>query len=287
MHGQTVASAGGSGLWPWQNTLWLMIIGVALVLALVWIVYRMNLRRAAERLRERLEERHSERERIARELHDTLLQGVHGLILRFQAVVFTIEPGSPTRISLEETLDRADQLLIEGRDRVRDLRTGAIDLSSLHDALRQLGTELERHGGTSFTMVVRGTPEPLRALVRDEIYQVGHEAIVNAFRHARARNVSVDIDYAPHKLTMTVSDDGWGIDQAYLTPLGRAEHWGLRGMHERAHRIGALLGIRSSSDAGSEILLSIKAQLAYCQRARRFWSWPRFSNTESKQRNEG
>ena len=275
MLGQTTHRSGGD-YWLWPDALWLAVMGVVLVLALFWILYRMNMQRAAERLRERLEERHSERERIARELHDTLLQGVHGLILRFQAIVYTIEPGSPARVSLEDTLERADQLLIEGRDRVRDLRTGAVDLSSLHDALRQLGTELERHGSTIFTMIVRGTPVPLRALVRDEIYQVGHEAIVNAFRHARAKHVSVDIDYAPHKLTMTVSDDGWGIDQAYLTPLGRADHWGLRGMHERAHRIGALLGIRSSGDAGSEILLSIKAQLAYSQRARRWWSWPSF-----------
>ena len=259
---------------PFYRNPWFMAGAGALVFGALWMLYRINMRRAAERLRERLEERHSERERIARELHDTLLQGVHGLILRFQAVVFTIAPGSPARLSLDDTLDRADQVLIEGRDRVRDLRTGAIDLSDLHDALHKLGTELQRHGGATFALTVRGAPAALRPMVRDEIYQVGHEAIVNAFRHARASNIRVDIDYAAQLFQMTVSDDGWGIADAYMTALGRPDHWGLRGMHERAHRIGALLDIRSTPAAGSEIVLRIKAQLAYREPARRPWTWP-------------
>lgn len=255
---------------------WFLLLAGALAFAALWMLYRINMRRAAERLRERIEERHSER--IARDLHDTLLQGVHGLILRFQAIVYTIPAGSPARRSLEEALDRADEVLIEGRDRVRDLRTGAVDLSELHDALAALGAELEQKGGTRFALTVRGAPAPLRPLVRDEVYQVGHEAVVNAFRHARALHVKVDIEYGARQFQMTVGDDGLGIAPAYLTPMGRADHWGLRGMHERVGRIGALLAIHSDPARGSEVRLSIKAQLAYRRAPRRLFAWLRKKN---------
>ncbi|MFB9245833.1 histidine kinase [Massilia antarctica] len=258
----------------YRQPLFLLLAG-ALAFAALWTLYRINMRRAAERLRERIEERHSERERIARDLHDTLLQGVHGLILRFQAIVYTIPAGSPARRSLEEALDRADEVLIEGRDRVRDLRTGAVDLSELHDALAALGADLEQKGSTRFALMVRGAPAPLRPLVCDEVYQVGHEAVVNAFRHARALHVKVDIEYGARQFQMTVSDDGLGIAAAYLTPMGRADHWGLRGMHERVGRIGALLDIHSDPARGSEVRLSIKAQLAYRRAPRHLFAWLR------------
>lgn len=261
----------------YRQPLFLLLAG-ALGFGALWMLYRINMRRAAERLRERIEERHSERERIARDLHDTLLQGVHGLILRFQAIVYTIPAGSPARHSLEDALDRADQVLIEGRDRVRDLRIGAIDLSELHDALHKLGSELEQKGGARFSLSVRGTPAPLRPLVRDEVYQVGHEAIVNAFRHAHALHVKVDIDYGARLFLMTVDDDGLGIDASYRTPQGRPDHWGLRGMHERVARIGAQLIIDSDPARGSEIRLGIKAQLAYRRPQRRLFAWLRTKN---------
>ncbi|NIA00301.1 histidine kinase [Massilia sp. CCM 8734] len=261
----------------YRQPLFLLLAG-ALGFGALWMLYRINMRRAAERLRERIEERHSERERIARDLHDTLLQGVHGLILRFQAIVYTIPAGSPARHSLEDALDRADQVLIEGRDRVRDLRIGAIDLSELYDALHKLGAELEQKGGARFSLTVRGTPAQLRPLVRDEVYQVGHEAIVNAFRHAHALHVKVDIDYGARLFRMTVGDDGLGIDASYRTPQGRPDHWGLRGMHERVARIGAQLLIDSDPARGSEIRLGIKAQLAYRRPQRRLFAWLRTKN---------
>jgi signal transduction histidine kinase/ligand-binding sensor domain-containing protein len=265
----------------YRQPLFLLLAG-SLGFGALWMLYRINMRRAAERLRERIEERHSERERIARDLHDTLLQGVHGLILRFQAIVYTIPAGSPARHSLEDALDRADQVLIEGRDRVRDLRIGAVDLSELHDALHKLGTELEQKGGARFALAVRGTPAQLRPLVRDEVYQVGHEAIVNAFRHAHALHVKVDIDYGARLFLMTVGDDGLGIEERYRTPQGRPDHWGLRGMHERVARIGAQLAIESDPARGSEIRLAIKAQLAYRRTPRRLFAWLRTRTTKGE-----
>jgi signal transduction histidine kinase len=245
----------------------------------LWMVYRINIRRAQERMRERLEERHSERERIARELHDTLLQGVNGLILRFQAAADSLPAGDPARASLEQTLDRADQVLIEGRDRVRNLRSAQIDVSDLCDALRSLGAERAQYGNTAFTVAIAGSPATLRWVVRDEAYRIAHEAIVNAFAHAGAKRIDVLIEYAAHKFQLKISDDGCGIGAAYLTSEGRPDHWGLRGMHERAKKIGALLRVRSDASHGTEIALSVPARLAYRRRPPRF-NWLRHINNK-------
>ncbi|RQO36050.1 histidine kinase [Herminiimonas sp. KBW02] len=245
----------------YKQPLFLLIAGVA-IFVLLWIFYRINARRAAEHMRTRMEERHAERERIARELHDTLLQGVYGLILRFQAVAQSIPADHPARIGLEKALDRADEVLIEGRDRVRDLRNEVVT-GDLHDCIRALGVSLAYDGSAAFHLSVIGTPLPLRATVRDEIYRIAHEAINNAFRHARAQQVLVKIEYTLRAFRLTISDDGVGIDQAYISIKGRPDHWGLRGMHERAHKIGANLNIKSIGDAGTEIVLSMSARLAY------------------------
>jgi signal transduction histidine kinase/ligand-binding sensor domain-containing protein len=256
----------------YRRPLFLALVG-ALGFGALWLFYRANLRRAAERMRERLEERHSERERIARELHDTLLQGFHGLMLRFQAVAESIPVDHPARRNLEQAMDRADQVLSEGRDRVRDLRSCVVDIGDLQDALRALGIRLETEGNTKFHLTIQGVPAALHPIVRDEVYRIGSEAMVNAFVHAEARHVDVEIDYSPYRFQLTISDDGRGIDDSYLTPHGRSDHWGLRGMHERAHKIGGSLAIRSDLAKGSEILLSIKAALAYRRTPRNLFQW--------------
>lgn len=234
-----------------------------LVFGMLWLFCRTNVRRAAERMRERLEERHGERERIARELHDTLLQGVQGLMLRFQAITDVIPSSHPTRRDLEQALDRADQVLSEGRDRVRNLRSGATDVWDLHQALLAVGIASEQEGSAVFNMTERGEPIVLHSIVREEIYRIGHEAIVNTFKHARAQHVAVEINYSAQWFQLKIIDDGCGIDTAYLTPRGRPDHWGLRGMHERAGKIGATLAILSVPSKGSEICVRINGSLAY------------------------
>lgn len=247
-----------------------LVLASLLAGAIFWLVYRMELRRSAEQLRARLEERHGERERIARELHDTLLQGVQGLMLRFQAVADMIPENQPARRSLEQALDRADQVLEEGRDRVRDLRRRGGRNDDLADALAAVGAECRRTvGQATFGLTVKGSTSPLQLLVRDEAYRIGHEAIVNAYAHANAKRVQVEIVHSPRMLRLSVVDDGCGIDPSYLTPIGRPDHWGLRGMHERAHKIGATLEVISAPGRGTEIRLVVKASLAYRPRPRR------------------
>jgi signal transduction histidine kinase/ligand-binding sensor domain-containing protein len=258
-----------------------LVLAGGLGLALLSLLYRINMRRAARHLRQRLEERHSERERIARELHDTLLQGITGLILRFQAVADSMPKEHPARRDLEQTLDRADQVLVEGRDRVRNLRS-ALDPSTLQDALRSTGAELEHAGGSAFALTVLGVPQPLLPEVRDEAYRIGHEAIVNAFAHAGARHVTVGIDYATHLFQMKISDDGRGICPDYLGADGRPDHWGLRGMHERARRIDATLRVRSAVGQGSQVLMSLAAGRAYLRPPRRARGWRLFSKNKKE-----
>ncbi|MFC7286875.1 two-component regulator propeller domain-containing protein [Herminiimonas glaciei] len=252
----------------YKRPLFLFMIAAA-IFALLFFFYRINARRAAEHVRARLEERHAERERIARELHDTLLQGVYGLILRFQAVAQSIPNDHAARIGLEKALDRADEVLNEGRDRVRDLRNDVVT-GDLHDCIQALGVSLAYDGSAQFNLIIRGTPSPLKESVKDEIYRIAHEAINNAFRHARAQRVNVRIEYSFFFFRMNISDDGIGMNQAYINIKGRPDHWGLRGMYERARKINAVLTINSSVDTGTSIRLRLTARSAYRNIMRRW-----------------
>ncbi|MBZ2209554.1 sensor histidine kinase [Massilia soli] len=242
----------------------------------LWLAYKINMRRAAQRLRDRLEERHRERERIARELHDTLLQGVQGLVLRFHAVAGSMPQDAPARASLEQALDRADQVLVEGRDRVRDLRSGPQDARGLQQALAAVGAELAQQSGRGFSVHLAGQVKPLLPVVLDEVYRIAHEAIVNAFAHAGARQIRAEIGYGQEVFGLTISDDGRGIDPAFLSPQGRPDHWGLRGMHERAERIGASLEVCSGATRGAAITLSLPARMAYRRSHGRQAGWRGF-----------
>lgn len=246
-----------------------------LLLAALWTVYRAAARRAAERVRDRLQERHRERERIARELHDTLLQGVHGLVLRFQAAADTLPADAAARSSLEQALLRADHVLVEGRDRVRELRGGPLDTRELHEALAAAGEELAAQGASGFVFSTFGSARRLQPAILDEVYRIGLEALRNAFAHAAADQVCVELAYRRAAFVLTVADDGCGIDPVWLTPNGRPDHWGLRGMRERAERIGARLEIQGAAgpDAlrGTRVVLTLPARMAY--RRRSPWPW--------------
>ena len=253
----------------YRHPLFLLGAGV-LALAGLWLVYRATARRAAERVRDRLHGRQRERERIARELHDTLLQGVHGLVLRFQAAADMLPQDAPARASMEQALVRADQVLVEGRDRVRELRGGPATTRELHEALAAAGEELAAQWACGFAFSSSGAPRRLQPAILDEVYRIGHEALRNAFAHARAEQVTVELAYRRAGFVLTVSDDGSGIDPRWLTPLGRPDHWGLRGMRERAERIGARLDIHAShgraGPPGTRVVLALPGQIAYRRR---------------------
>ncbi|WP_249929036.1 sensor histidine kinase [Ectopseudomonas oleovorans] len=256
----------------------LFILAVALsVLLVLHLIYRSNMQRAAERLRTRLEERHDERERIARELHDTLLQGVQGLVLHVQAAADSLPADQPARMKLENALDRADQVIAEGRERVRNLRHAQEASSDLPQTLRELD-QLHEHADTDYQVEIAGMPCALHPVVHDELSQLAREAVSNAFRHANASHVRVRLDYNPRQFSLSVSDDGRGLLAEYLQGAEPVDHWGLKGMYERAAKIGGTLNIHSAPGHGCQVQLALAGPLAYRQphpRARRWLHWKR------------
>lgn len=266
----------------YRHPLFILTVLLA-VLLILHLLYRSNMQRAAERLRTRLEERHDERERIARELHDTLLQGVQGLVLHVQAAADSLPVDQPARGKLEKALDRADQVIAEGRERVRNLRHAQSASSDLPQTLRELD-QLHDHPGTDFQVKITGTPLALHPVVQDELTQIAREAVSNAFRHARARHVRVQLDYHARQLSLRVSDDGRGLLAEYLLGAEPVDHWGLQGMYERAAKIGGMLSIDSAPERGCEVRLTLTGPLAYRQaqpRKRRWLHWKRLIGSSS------
>ncbi|TBU72965.1 histidine kinase [Pseudomonas daroniae] len=260
----------------YRHPLFILALGLA-VLATLHLFYRSNMQRTAERLRTRLEERHDERERIARELHDTLLQGVQGLVLHVQAAADSLPVEQPARRKLENALDRADQVIAEGRERVRNLRHAQDASTDLPQILREF-EHLHEHPGTRYQVEIEGAPCALHPVVHDELCQLAREAVSNAFRHAMASTVRVQLEYNPRQFSLRVSDDGRGMLAEYLQGAEPVDHWGLKGMYERAAKIGGTLNINSASGRGCQVQMTLAGPLAYRQphpRARRWLNWKR------------
>ena len=262
----------------WWATIWFRTLAVLAAVVFLWWMHVIRLRRASAEIRVRLEERFGERERIARELHDTVLQGAYGLILRFQAVAERMPSSDPTRHTIEDTLVRAERVIAEGRMRVDGLRTQSDDGGGLQTALSGVATEVDPGSDAELSVFSEGRPRALHTIVRDEVYWIAREAILNALRSARARKVEVELSYRAD-LIVRVRDDGRGFDPALLTAGGRPGHWGIRGMKERARRIGAAFDIWTGPDAGTEVSLKIPGAVAYREppaRSHRWWPpWSR------------
>jgi signal transduction histidine kinase len=252
------------------QTVWFKILCGVLIFIFLWLIYLLRLRQMTLRLRLRLEERYNERERIARELHDTLLQGVQGLILRFHAIAGRISDPE-TRRMIDQTLDQADVILEQGRDRVRSLRDLSQPIDDLAEGLAAFGQECAQLHQASFKVQQQYRTRGIDPIVRDEICQISREALYNAFQHAQAQNIEVDISYGSKELRLRVRDDGKGIAAEVLENGGREGHFGLSGMRERARRIKAELQIWSRDGLGTEVELRIPAAVAYCGRPTKSW----------------
>lgn len=249
----------------WE-TAWFRVLCVIAGAALLWLLYLGRLRQLAARIRTRLDERHRERERIARELHDTLLQSTQGLILRLHASSRKLPPTDPVRAELEAAMTMAEQVAADGRERVRGLRGDVERTRDLGAAL--LGVAEEAHGleTPAVRLVVEGTPRTMQTCAAEEAYMIGREALLNAFRHARAAQVQILVSYGRQGFRLRIDDDGIGLPQGAEALQG---HWGLEGMRERAGRAGGTLTILSGrSGRGTEIDLQIPAAFAWDVRRR-------------------
>jgi signal transduction histidine kinase/ligand-binding sensor domain-containing protein len=286
-----VLASNGDGLWNgtetflpfeieplfWQ-TAWFQISCVALILLSVWSIHRYRLYHLTQQFNLRLEERVNERTRIARDLHDTLLQSFHGLLLRFQTAseLFPNRPAEAQR-TLDSAIDQAAQAITEGRDAVQGLRSSTVETNDLALAINTLGEELAA-GETNpnvavFHVGVEGTPRSLHPILRDEVYRIAGEALRNASRHAQARRIEVEIRYDERQFRLRVRDDGKGIDSKLLNDHERPGHYGVRGMRERAQLLGGKLTVWSELDTGTEVELSIPAANAYATADGRGRSW--------------
>ncbi|MBV9441441.1 MAG: hypothetical protein JO217_01985 [Acidobacteriaceae bacterium] len=245
----------------WQRWWFRTACAAAFMLAAL-AFFRHRMHQMAARLNLRVEERLAERTRIAQELHDTLLQGFVSASMQLYVATEKISAESEAKAVLNRVLDLMKQVIDEGRNAVRGLRLDHGISLSLEQAFSLIPTEFGLHDEIGFRVIVEGQPRPLHPLVRDDVYRVGREALVNAFRHSRAKSVEVELEYARHHLRLLVRDNGCGIDPLVLQS-GRDGHWGLSGMRERAERIGVRLKVWSSSSAGTEIELSIPAHIAF------------------------
>lgn len=264
------------------QTLWFYLLCALIAAASACVLYAMHLKQVTCRIQEQLATRLEERERIARELHDTLLQGFQGLMLRFQSVQKNIPPTSPARRMMEDVLDRADQVLLEGRQRVHDLREVDITGEGFWGDLTDWGNELAQDCPARFSASIVGAPQPLDPTVCNEIYLIGREALTNAFRHAFANQIDMVLTYGRKKVRLIVRDDGTGTDSKTLE-RGRAGHWGLSGMRERSKKIGAQLSISSRSGAGTEIDLCVPAKVAYRRQYKKRSYWQVFKQRLARQ----
>jgi signal transduction histidine kinase len=254
------------------QTWWFRVLCAIAAAQLLWLAYRLRLRQMASQIRIRLEERVSERERIARDLHDTLLQGIQGIIVSIHAVSVRLPLRDPNRVELETALDRADEALEEGRDRVNTLRSANEPPADLLEALTQAAQDLAAGTVVAVDVAVEGVPCQLNALVREEIYWAAREALSNAFRHAAATKIEIELSYGRRKFVVRVRDDGKGMDPHTRDRGAPMGHWGLAGMRERSERIKGRLEIWSQIGAGTEVQISVKAVNAYV-RARTRWPW--------------
>jgi signal transduction histidine kinase/ligand-binding sensor domain-containing protein len=250
----------------YYQTVWFRAVCVAALLLVLWGLHELRLRRLAKEFNVRMDERVNERTRIARELHDTLLQSFQGVVFLFHAAVDRL-PAGELKKGLDNAIDHARKAITEGRDAVQGLRASAVVTNDLAMALWSVGDEFAARSGDQNVPVlevrVEGQTRDLHPIVRDEVYRVAGEALRNAFRHAQAGRIEAEIHYDDKQLRVRIRDDGKGIDPQVLQEEGRAGHFGLPGMHERAKLVDGTLDVSSGKGAGTEVELRIPAAIAY------------------------
>jgi signal transduction histidine kinase len=259
----------------WQ-TLWFRAACALAVACCLWLLYQIRLLQIAREFERALSARVAERTRIARELHDTLLQSWHGLLLQFQAVsrLFAHRPADAKQL-LDSAIDQAAIAITEGRDAVQGLRSSIDDSNNLAEAIGSLAEGLSTSQAQEMpsasaaarpidiSMNIDGVSRSLHPIVRDEIYRIAAEALSNAVRHSRGSRIEVELHYGRRALRMRIHDDGVGMDAKVAIAGGREGHFGLRGIRERAELAGGKLTIWSAPGVGTDVELTIPASRAY------------------------
>lgn len=266
----------------WYQTIWFRSLCACLSLLLLWMLYLTRLRQLERQFELTLKTRIDERVRIARDLHDTLLQGFLSASMQLDVVEDQLPAGSSTKALVQRILQMMRQVTEEGRNALQHLRLSDTGSEDLANALSKLAEECPTREIVDFRVVARGTPRPLHLDIRNEVYLIAREAVHNAFIHAQPKAVHVEISYASRFFRLLISDDGCGIDPKTLSE-GKEGHWGLAGMRERSESIGARLKLRSRIGSGTELELTLPARIAFRnphKLPKLFW-WPRLLRDHS------
>ena len=269
----------------YYQTNWFRALCATVFLAFLWAAYQLRVRQLHKQFDMTLEARVGERTRIARDLHDTLLQSFHGLLLRFQTVSQLLPERSEAKEKLDSAIEQAAEAITEGRDAVQGLRDSTVQGNDLALAISTLGEELAADSTNhrpAFRVAVEGESRNLHPILRDEAYKIATEALRNAFRHAQAQQIEVEIRYDEEQFRLRVRDDGKGIDPAVLSRERREGHYGLPGMRERATIMEGKLVVWSEVDAGTEVELRVPASQAYATAQRRSWLSRKLANRTSE-----
>jgi signal transduction histidine kinase/ligand-binding sensor domain-containing protein len=280
-HAFHVRASGSDGVWDrvgilynvtqrpyFYQTTWFGLVSVSALVLLLFAVYLIRVRQIIQQNHLRHEERLVERERIARELHDTLLQSFQGLTLHFQRARNLLPERATEAIqTLDRALDGAEQAIVEGRDAIHDLRSPAPAALGVAEEITLLGEELVANDNNKdpvqFRVVIEGSAQALHPNVHIEIVRIAREGLRNAFGHSQARRIETEIAYSSNLFRLRIRDDGKGIDPDVRNRAERTGHWGLAGMRERAQRLGGELEVWSEPGAGTEVDLRVPASIAY------------------------
>jgi len=240
------------------------LAGVLALSLLIWAGYRLRIAQVARQLNLRSEERLMERTRVAEGLHDTLLQGFLSASMQLDVAAGRLPPDSPVRAQLNHILEMMAAVSTEGRNALQSLRSPEGASVRLEQALAQLEQEFASEPAglpPVLRIAVEGHSQPLHPLLRDELYCIVRETIVNAFRHSHARNIEVLIAYSKRQFRLVVHDDGCGIESDVLSNCREIRR--LSGMRDRAGKIAARLRVWSRAGEGTKIELSVPGRVAY------------------------
>jgi ligand-binding sensor domain-containing protein/signal transduction histidine kinase len=253
----------------YYQTYWFRLSCVAAFLGMLAAAYQLRLRQLARQFNIRMEARVNERTRIARDLHDTMLQTFQGVLLKFCRLSVMLEDRPEAQQVLEGLLEEEQQAINEGREAVLGLRSSTVIANDLAHAFTALGEELaakqDSHNPVAFQVEVEGETRDLHPILRDEVYRIACEALRNAFQHSGAARIEVGIHYDDRQFWVCIRDNGKGIDPKVLDAGEREGHYGLPGMHERAKLAGGRLVVKSRVNSGTEAEIIIPAALAYAK----------------------
>jgi len=288
-----VIASNNSGVWnetgdtlefsiepAYYQTNWFRASVVAAFFLGLWGLYRLRVYQIAREFNAQLEGGVNERLRVARDLHDTLLQSFQAALVQMQAArnLFSRRPEQAAQ-RLDDAITMAAGAIAEGRGAIQQLRGQVADPSDLEKLLSTAGEDLAgsqevQEHPASFRLIVEGERRPLKPLLHDEVCRIARELLRNAFHHAQASQIEAEIRYEERRLCVIVRDNGKGIDPEVLKAGGREGHWGLAGIRERAKRTGAQVDFWSETGAGTEVQLTVPASIAYQGNHTKRWFQP-------------